>query len=277
MLIKHKPSYLIIPAAGLGTRMREVNPDVPKEMLALGEKPAIQYAAAEGLSAGIKNIIIIINRNKEIIRRYFEERLFRQRMFPRATEEMDKINAFCSVKFLYQEEPLGESDAIGLAENTVGTCSLAIIYPDNVYFPAPGALKVLTPVFLEYKSDITALMEVTEENAPCISNSGRVDLIYLETNLFRLEKFYPKGAGSFVPRFIRELRTCGIGLSDYRIFEYIKRLRPSIRTKEFTDAPVRKLMLQERGLLGYRLPGTVFDIGNPKGYKQCLRFIKRHA
>ncbi|UCF87100.1 MAG: hypothetical protein JSV71_06385, partial [Nitrospiraceae bacterium] len=126
------------------------------------------------------------------------------------------------------------------------------------------------------KTDITALMEVTEENAPCISNSGRVDLTCLETNLFRLEKFYPKGTGNFVPRFIRELRTCGIALCDYKIFEYIKRLRPLTREREFTDAPVRKLMLEERGLLGYRLPGIVFDIGNPKGYRQCLTFIKKH-
>jgi UTP--glucose-1-phosphate uridylyltransferase len=275
--MKHKPAYLIIPAAGLGTRMREVNPDIPKEMLPLGEKPAIQYAAAEGLSAGIKNIIIIINRNKEIIRQYFEERRFRERMFPRAAQEMDEINAFCSVTFLYQKEPLGESDAIGLAEDIVGNCSLAILYPDNVYFPAPGALKILMPVFLEYNTDITALMEVTEENAPGISNSGRVDLTRLENDLFRLERFYPKGTGNFVPRFIRELRTCGIGLSGYQIFQYIKRLRPKIREKEFTDAPVRKLMLEERGLLGYRLPGTVFDIGNPRGYEQCLTFIKKHT
>jgi UTP--glucose-1-phosphate uridylyltransferase len=275
--MKHKPAYLIIPAAGLGTRMRVVNPDIPKEMLPLGEKPAIQYAAAEGLSAGIKNIIIIINRNKEIIRQYFEERRFRERMFPRAAQEMDEINTFCSITFLYQKEPLGESDAIGLAEDIVGNCSLAILYPDNVYFPAPGALKILTSVFLEYKTDITALMEVTEENAPGISNSGRVDLTRLENGLFRLERFYPKGTGNFVPRFIRELRTCGIALSGYQIFEYIKRLKPTIREKEFTDAPVRKLMLEERGLLGYCLPGTVFDIGTPRGYEQCLTFIKKHT
>ena len=55
----YAPKYLIIPAAGLGTRMKSVNPDIPKEMLPVGDKPAIQYAVEEGLSADIKNIIII--------------------------------------------------------------------------------------------------------------------------------------------------------------------------------------------------------------------------
>ena len=65
-----EPEYLIIPAAGRGTRMIEINPDLPKEMLPIGNKPAIQYAVEEGITAGIRNIIIVINRHKEIIRRY---------------------------------------------------------------------------------------------------------------------------------------------------------------------------------------------------------------
>jgi UTP--glucose-1-phosphate uridylyltransferase len=63
-----KNIFLIIPAAGLGTRMRQVTPDLPKELLPVGHKPAIQYTVEEGFSANIKNIIIIISRQKEIIR-----------------------------------------------------------------------------------------------------------------------------------------------------------------------------------------------------------------
>lgn len=272
--MKEEPYYLVIPAAGLGTRMRAVNPDLPKEMLPVGNKPAIQYTVEEGLSAGIKDILIIINREKEIIRKYFEDREFRGKIFPLAVDNMEVINRECSIAFLYQKEPLGESDAIGLASDIVGSRHLAIIYPDNIYLPAPGALKILKTVYGRYRTDVVALMEVTEVNAQGIGNSGRVDLRPLEHDIFHIERFHPKGQGHFVPRFEGELRTCGIAISGPHIFEYIDRARDTIKEGEFTDLPVRTLMLKEKGLLGCRLPGAVIDIGNPIGYKLSLEYIE---
>ena len=76
-----------------------------------------------------------------------------------------------------------------------------------------------------------------------------------------------------MPRYENELRACGIGISGPYLFDYIERTRETVVDKEFTDFPVRRLILKERGTLGYRLPGTVFDIGNPKGYKQCTDYI----
>jgi UTP--glucose-1-phosphate uridylyltransferase len=267
-----EPLYLIIPSAGLGKRMKSVSPEMPKEMLPVGNKPAIQYAVEEGLSAGIKNIVIIINRQKEIIRKYFEDRTFRHTLYPFAHEEIEG----CSITFLYQRGPIGESDAISLAEDVVGSHASAIIYPDNIYFPAPGALKILKAVFGKYQTDVVALMEVTDENPLELGNSGRVDLSPLGADIFRIERFYPKGEGHFVPRFKGELRTCGITISGPHIFEYIKRARALVQDDEFTDVPVRSLMMVEKGLLGYRLPGMLFDIGNPKGYELCLSYIKKN-
>lgn len=256
-----EPLYLLIPAAGFGKRMRTINAEIPKEMLPVGNKPVILYAVEEGLSAGIKNIVIVINRQKEMIRKYFEGRKF-----------MTKRG--CSITFFYQSEPSGESDAISLAEDIIGNHAVAIIYPDNIYFPAPGVLKILKDAFRRYGKDVVALMEVTDQNSKGISNSGRVDLSSFEDDVFRVERFYPKGDGHFILRFKRELRTCGITISGPHIFEYIRRLRDSIKEGEFTDVPVRSLMLEEKGLLGCRLSGNVFDIGNPKGYEFCLSYIK---
>ncbi|MEF9438147.1 MAG: hypothetical protein L0922_05220 [Candidatus Mariimomonas ferrooxydans] len=55
------------------------------------------------------------------------------------------------------------------------------------------------------------------------------------------------------------------------------RNRDTIKEGEFTDLPVRTLMLREKGLLGYCLPGTVFDIGNPEGYRLCLTYLKNKS
>ena len=83
---------LIIPAAGRGTRMKSVNPDIPKEMLPLGNRPAIQYAVEEGISAGIKDIVIIISSVKDIIREYFEDSKRRLSLFPEADSVVEEIN-----------------------------------------------------------------------------------------------------------------------------------------------------------------------------------------
>jgi UTP--glucose-1-phosphate uridylyltransferase len=272
--MKNEIPYIVIPSAGLGKRMRPVNPEIPKEMLPVGIKPVIQYAVEEAFSAGIKNIIIIINNQKEMIRRYFEDRDYRQRCFPLAAERIDSIKMVCNFIFLYQKEPLGESDAIALSEEIVGDHPLSIIYPDNIYLPSPGALNILKSAFYEYGIDTLALMEVTEKNQGGISNSGRVDIKYIKDDIFQILRFHPKGEGNFKRRFERELRTCGFSISGPHIFEYIKRARDMIKGGEFIDVPVRQLMLREKGLIGCRLSGTVFDTGNPEGYKLCLRYIR---
>ena len=133
-----KPEFLIIPAAGLGTRMRSVDPSLPKEMLAINGKPAIHYTVAEGFSVGIKKIVIVINRNKEDIRRYFEEPRLRENLYPDSAIEMDMFTKECEILFRYQQQPLGEADAIGLCRDAVGNSSLAINFK-SVDFPVPLA------------------------------------------------------------------------------------------------------------------------------------------
>ena len=274
---ENEPKYLIIPAAGIGTRMKCVNPDLPKEMLPVGHKPAIQYAVEEGLSAGIKNIVIIISRQKEIIRQYFEKEKVRSSLFPCAADEMHEIRKNVSLHFLYQKEPLGESDAIGCAKDIAGGHPVAIIHPDDIYFRAPGAMKVLKSVYNQYKTDVIALVEVSAENVPGLSNSGRVDIRQISRNIFHIKKFIQKSKGLFTQRFKGELRACGMSISGPHIFEHIERLRSTIKEGEFTDFPVHTLALKEQGFLGCRLEGTFFDIGNPKGYELCLKHMQIKA
>jgi len=268
--------YLLIPAAGLGTRMRSVNPGLPKEMLPVGGKPVIQYAIEEGLHAGIRDIIVIINRDKDIIRRFIEDEKFRDREYPLYVAAMKETGKACSFTFLYQERPLGESDAICLAKEHTGGEPVAVIYPDNVCLPSPGALRRLQEAYSRYQMDVTGLMEVSDKNAAGTGNAGRVDLEKWEGDVFRIVRIHPKGTGTFVPRFPGELRTCGMSISGPHLYDYIDRARPFIpEGEEFIDVPVRRLILEEKGILGVRLPGTVFDVGNPEGYSLCQQYLGR--
>lgn len=247
---------LIIPAAGLGTRMKEVSSDVPKEMLPVCGRPAIEYAVEEGVAAGIKQIIIVISTGKEAISEHFKD-------YPGPAR----------ISFLYQKEPLGESDAIYYAKETAAGRPVAVIYPDNIYVPAPGALKRLLAVYRAYNMDVVALTEVTEDIRHGFSNAGRVDLRLLEDDVYRIEKIHDKTEGSFVLRQKGELRTFGISISGPVIFDYIEKLRNVKPEGELTDVPVRRMVLEARGMLGCRLPGRIFDIGNPVGYRECVKHM----
>ena len=271
--MKDEPRFMVIPAAGLGTRMRSVDPGLPKEMLQVGKKPAIQYAVEEAHSAGIREIIIIIHKNKEIIRHYFEDGGYRKRMFPSADQNSEKMFRACSFKFLYQDEPRGEADAIILARDLVGDHAFALFYPDNVYFPAPGALQILRSIYRRFKTDVVALMQVGQKDAEGFSDSGRVDITPMEDKIYRIVKFHPKGKGTFVPRFKGELRTCGMAITGPHIFSYIDMAREKDKGRELTDGPIRRLMIKERMVVGCRLPGRLFDVGNPRGYSLCLEYI----
>jgi len=272
---RNKPEYLIIPAAGLGTRMKSVDANLPKELLPIAHKPAIQYTVEEGIAAGIKNIIFIISREKEIIRRFFTNTDLCRELFPKAIQDLDIILQTAVFSFLYQKEPLGESDAISYAKDIALNSPVAIIYPDNLYMPAPGALKILSEVYAEHQKDVIALTEVSADNAENISHAGIVDVEPVHDPLFNIVRFLPKKTGVFIPRYENELRACGIGVSGPYLFDCIERTRGTAEDKEFTDFPVRTLILKERGTLGYRLPGVVFDIGNPQGYRQCTDYINQ--
>lgn len=248
------PSYLVIPAAGLGTRMKLVYPWLPKEMLPIGAHPAIYYALQQARHAQIEHTVVILNRGKQIVRRYLEQ------------QQLD-------ITVCYQDALTGEADAIALVEPVVGNHSLAILYPDNIFLPAPGALKILGRVYAERGSDVVALSPVTEANEFAFSNSGRVDLEPVDDTTFRVLRGLPKGPGHFQRRYEREWRTCGMMVTGPHVFEIIHRARADFRQGEFTDEPIRNLIARERGLLAVRVPGAVFDIGNPDGYRHCIKHI----
>lgn len=251
--------FLIIPAAGLGRRMKDVDPDIPKEMLPIGDVPAIAYCLEEGLSIGVEEIVVIINKDKEMIREYLESRK----------------NTNVRFTFLYQDKPTGESNAIFLAKDIVGKNPMAIIYPDNIYFPSPGALRKLSEVYDEFQTDVGALTAVDEESAKGLGNSGHVALKPIKKDIFQIKKIHPKGPGTFKPRQPGQLRACGFRIATPDLFDSISRARPKVKSGEFTDGPVTELVLKERQILACRLAGRVFDIGIPEGYEMCCRFVLR--
>ena len=109
----------IIPLAGQGTRLLPLTSVLPKELLPINGKPGIEYILDECISSGIKEIIFIISKKKNIIRKYFYNDSFYKKIIKQKKDdkrlkfEYSKIKKYRKmIKFVYQDSPRGTGDAV---------------------------------------------------------------------------------------------------------------------------------------------------------------------
>ena len=100
----------IIPAAGLGTRVLPASKSCPKEMLPIVDKPAIQYIVEEAVASGIRDILIITNRGKDIIEDHFDhsvelENILKARGREDTLKELNDLANMANIYYLRQKEP----------------------------------------------------------------------------------------------------------------------------------------------------------------------------
>jgi UTP--glucose-1-phosphate uridylyltransferase len=265
-----EPKLTVIPAAGLGVRMRHAAGGGPKELLPVAGEPAIAYALQESALAGIFEAAVILRPGKEQIR---QKLLDRRRALPAGTPE-GKLR----LHFFFQKTPMGECDAIALARECAGSKPAAVFYPDNIPRP-PGALRALCHEFRKHPCDLVALMRVTTENDTALGCSGRVKLAKEEELSDRrrsIKNFLPKEPGLFRRSRPEELRVCGIYIALPHYFDFIELARTRLKPgQELTDGQTRRIMLQAGvPLWGLPLAGEVHDVGIPEGYERAIRLIK---
>lgn len=119
-----KVTKAVIPAAGLGTRMLPISKSVPKEMLPIVDKPAIQYLVEEAVASGITDILIVTGRNKEAIENHFDHSLeYYERLEKsgktKQLEELKAIADMANISFIRQKEARGLGHAV-LCAKTFG-------------------------------------------------------------------------------------------------------------------------------------------------------------
>ena len=146
----------VLPVAGLGTRVLPATKAVPKEMLPVFDRPAIQYVIDEALGAGIEHIVFVTGRNKSAIEDYFDrayelEDTLRQKGKTDLLEELDAIlPAPGSVSFVRQQAPNGLGHAVWCARDVIGDEPFALLLPDMIMLPDRGAKQCLSGMMDAY-------------------------------------------------------------------------------------------------------------------------------
>tara|TARA_B100001741_G_scaffold298243_1_gene283639 strand:+ start:22 stop:837 length:816 start_codon:yes stop_codon:yes gene_type:complete len=159
----------IIPLAGLGTRLLPLTSVFAKELLPINGKPGIEYILDECIEAGITEIIFIISKKKEMIKKYFYNDIFyksliKKKKDPRIVNEYKKILKYKKkIKFVYQNKPLGTGDAVLKTKKFIKNRYFLMLLPDDLIMKK-NCSKDMIKLHKKYKASVMASMTVKKNN-----------------------------------------------------------------------------------------------------------------
>ena len=267
----------VIPAAGLGTRMLPISKIIPKEMLPVGQKPMIQYAVEEAVNYGIETVIIIINSEKELIKKHFLGKVRKESLSEKEAQGIKTILSKAELIFLYQNQPMGLADAISLSRETVKNEPFALLLPDNILLPDASPFHLLAEAFNKYKKNVGALTTIYPKEFKLFGNCGKVELEKIDDRVYSIKEIKDKERGVFVSNsYDPIIRGFARHILFPYFFDYIERIR-SDTNGELDDVPVFQLLLKEKGMIGCLLDGKGYDVGNPLGYQAANEYIQANV
>jgi UTP--glucose-1-phosphate uridylyltransferase len=177
MSTRTKVRKAVFPAAGFGTRFLPATKAIPKEMLALVDKPIIQYGVEEALAAGCDQIVIVTGRGKSAIEDHFDisfelEAMLERRGKTDLLATSRQVSQMVQLSYVRQKEAMGLGHAVLMARDLIGDEPFAVILPDDVIDANPPCLKQMIDVFDEVQSTILATQVI---EGPAISAYGVLD------------------------------------------------------------------------------------------------------
>lgn len=160
----------------MGTRFLPATKAVPKELLPIGDTPAIQFVIDEALGAGIDHIVVVSSRHKPGIESYFEPRpdlveALRRAGREDAADRLAAVGRDWRVSIVFQDEPRGLGHAVGCAESAVGDEPFAVLLPDEIMGDS-SLLAQMNGVCAASGGSVVALKAVNPEE---VSAYGVVD------------------------------------------------------------------------------------------------------
>jgi UTP--glucose-1-phosphate uridylyltransferase len=254
----------VFPAAGLGTRFLPATKASPKEMLALVDKPLIQYVVEEAVASGIESVIIVTGRGKTAIEDHFDvsfelETLLRARGKDAELEQVRRISEMARISYVRQKEALGLGHAILQARDLVGNEPFAVLLSDDIIDSKVPALKQLVDVYEKYDAPVVATMQV---NGREISKFGALDVDEIGDGVFRVKDMVEKPALADAPS---DLAIIGRYILTPDVFDELETTRPgAIGEIQITDA--MRALLKRREMYAVRFEGKRYDAGDKLGF-----------
>jgi len=256
----------IIPLAGLGTRLLPLTSVFPKELLPINGKPGIEYILDECIDSGIKEIIFIISKKKETIKKYFYNDAFykniiKKKKDPRIIKEYKKILFYKKkIKFIYQNKPLGTGDAILKTKKHIKDNFFLLLLPDDLIIKK-NCSKSMISIHNRYKASVMASMKVKKNT---VSRWGIYKLgKKIDKKNFLIKDVFEKPSIKKAPS---NQAVIGRYILPKNIFSKLLKQKPSKGGEiHITDA-IQSLIYDNNKFIAHNFSGKYLDCGSMKGY-----------
>jgi UTP--glucose-1-phosphate uridylyltransferase len=260
---------VVLPVAGLGTRMLPATKVMPKEMLPVVDKPIIQYAFEEAAAAGIETFVLVTGRGKAIIEDHFDRayELFdalAQKEKARELEELEgAVPQAGGLVYTRQQEPRGLGHAVWCARNVVGEEPFAVMLVDELLQSEVPCLGQLIDAHEETGGNVVAVMEVPAEHT---SRYGIVSPGARLGSLVEVEGLIEKPRPDVSPS---RLAVIGRYVLRSEVFAHLGEGRIGAGGEiQLTDAMARLIGRQPFHALTFE--GQRFDCGDKLGYLEAI-------
>jgi UTP--glucose-1-phosphate uridylyltransferase len=256
----------IIPLAGLGTRLLPLTSVFAKELLPINGKPGIEYILDECIDAGIKEIIFIISKKKEMIKDYFyndkfNKHIIKPKPYTRIIYEYKKIKKYKKmIKFVYQDRPLGTGDAVLKTKKFINQKYFLMLLPDDLIIKK-NCSKSMISINKKFKSSVMASMKVNKKD---VSRWGIYNIKKkLNNKNFIIKSVVEKPSIKEAPS---NNAVIGRYILPKTIFEKLSNLKPGKGGEiHITDA-IQLLINENEKFIGHNFFGKYLDCGTMNGY-----------
>ena len=283
-----KITHAVIPVAGFGTRMLPLSKSVPKELLPLGNRPAIHYVVEEAIAAGIKHIVLVGHAQKSAIENYFDinAELDNQLRHKDKDELADSLNWLpedVTVSMIRQGKALGLGHAVLAARPIIGEHDFAVLLPDVVLDPFTGDmaadnLAFMIDAFAEDNHSQILVDKVADEDVhkygiaklhEAFSEESREDGEADSNASFKVAGFIEKPNLAVAPS---KLAVVGRYVFSNHIFDYLANTKASVGGEiQLTDAI--DALISEYGVNVTTMRGDSYDAGDMRSYMQAFIYF----
>ena len=263
-----KVNKVIIPVAGLGTRMLPATKAIPKEMLPVLNKPIIQYIVEEAIYAGFKEIILITHSSKNSIEDHFDtsfelEATLHKRVKRSLLKEIKAISKLnISMESIRQGEAKGLGHAILCAKKIVGKEPFAVMLPDMLISKDIGnAGESLKEMKISYEKNETSSILLGKAKKADIPKYG---IAQIKKNskfpgIGLIEKIIEKPSVKKAPS---NLSIVGRYILNSKIFQFLKLGKKGFGDEiQLTDS-IDLFIRDNKKVSAFPLDGKIFDCGD---------------
>ncbi|MDQ4501956.1 UTP--glucose-1-phosphate uridylyltransferase GalU [Sinomonas sp. ASV322] len=263
----------VIPVAGLGTRFLPVTKAMPKEMLPVVDKPAIQYVVEEAVGVGLNDILMITGRNKRALEDHFDrvpslEATLEEKGDAKKLAAVREASALADIHYVRQGDPKGLGHAVLCAQRHVGNEPFAVLLGDDLIDERDELLNEMIRVQQATGGSVVALMEVPHE---AISAYGCADVSAVDGESFvRINGLVEKPAPEDAPS---NLAVIGRYVLHPAVFDVLERTQPGRGGEiQLTDALQTLAGRDDEGggVYGVVFRGRRYDTGDKLSYLKAV-------